>query len=252
MPPYQRWVSKFEIKPGAWVFVPSEQAFDSGREIKKAIEGIWQPPKNYYHLRSGGHVAAIKSHCNNHCFIRLDIENFFGSINKSRVTRCLKPYFGYTEARGIADESTVRHPTEDKFILPFGFVQSPIIASVCLHEGYLGSTLQKLSKTPGIIVSVYVDDIIISVSDETLAPDIIQRVSEASKRSKLLLSPKKCEGPAGQITSFNINLAHNFTEIEQSRFEEFRRDYSSGNEYQKEGYKNYIKSVNASQSNLLV
>lgn len=169
MPAYPRWTTKFEIKSGSWVFVPSSDSITSGNEIKSAIEAYWTPPENYYHLRNGGHVAAMKAHCSNTCFIHLDIKNFFGAINKRRVTRCLKRYFGYHEARRIARESTVKHPTDPKrYILPFGFVQSPIIASICLFKSSLGKHLNKLPFTKDVVVSVYMDDIIISVGSREI------------------------------------------------------------------------------------
>ncbi|NTU72716.1 reverse transcriptase [Candidatus Roizmanbacteria bacterium] len=256
MPPYQKWVSKFEIKPGSWVFVPSSQSISSGNRIKADIERIWQPPKNYFHLRNGGHVTAIKMHCRSRSFIHLDIKDFFGSINRSRVTRCLKQYYSYAVARIIANQSTVLLPESSpaKFILPFGFVQSPIIASLCLHKSYLGETITKLSNTVGINLSVYMDDIIISLNDQQKADMVLERVQDAAERSSFLLNPAKTEGPAEQITSFNINLSHDNIEIEQERFDKFKNDYNSAtaNSHQKQGYKNYIKSVNPNQSTLLI
>lgn len=237
------------------MFVPTLESIASGKRIKQAIESLWTPPTNYYHLRNGGHVAAIKLHCQNNCFIHLDIKDFFGSVNKSRVTRCLKKYFGYTDARCMARESTVKHPkkTPQKVILPFGFVQSPIIASLCLHESFLGSTLDKLTNAPDVNVSIYMDDIIISSKNEVLSVDILKKIKKAAEKSNFVLNAKKEEGPAEQITSFNINLSHDNTEIDENRFLQFYDDFHNpdANEFQRDGYKNYIKSVNPNQSKLL-
>jgi hypothetical protein len=255
MQPYKRWISKFEIKPGSWVFVPSLESIASGKRIKTAIESLWTPPTNYYHLRNGGHVAAIKLHCQNNCFIHLDIKDFFGSINKSRVTRCLKKYFGYADARCMARESTVNHPKIlQKVILPFGFVQSPIIASLCLHESFLGNTLDKLTNAPDVNVSIYMDDIIISSKNESQSVDILKKIKKAADKSFFVLNAKKEEGPAEQITSFNINLSHDNTEIDAIRFSQFYNDFHDpdANKIQRDGYKNYIKSVNPNQSTLLL
>lgn len=237
------------------MFVPTEDSIISGRRIKAAIENLWNPPSNYYHLRNGGHVAAIKLHCQNTIFIHVDIKNFFGSINKSRITRCLKKFFIFDHARCIANESTVRIPgsTPPAFMLPFGFVQSPILASLCLSYSTLGKTLRKLSSHKDVKVSIYMDDILISMNNSAHASAILDRVKRAAKRSNFVFNAKKQEGPAEQITSFNINLSHDNTEIDEKRFLKFYADFHDpdASEWQQDGYKNYIKSVNPNQSKLL-
>ncbi len=127
IPSSPRWISKFQIKPNSWVFVPTEEMIQYGLNLKQSIQKHWTPPDYYYHLRNGGHVKALKIHTESQYFIFLDIKDFFDSINRSRITRCMKKYFGYDKAREIAIGSTVK--SNKKFILPFGFVQSPIIAS---------------------------------------------------------------------------------------------------------------------------
>jgi hypothetical protein len=253
MPSYPRWTTKFEIKPGSWVFVPSVDSIEAGTIIKATIESFWTPPTNYYHLQKGGHVAALKAHCSNKCFIHLDIKDFFGSINKSRISRCLKRPLGYLEARRIAIESTVKHPQADpiKYILPFGFVQSPIIASLCLRESNLGKHLNKLSFKHDIVVTIYMDDIIISMKDIEMANDILFEVKCEADKSKFVLNDAKQEGPALQVTAFNINLSHDNIEIEQERFHTFANDYiNTTNNNQREGFRRYVKSVNPDQSTL--
>lgn len=115
-----RWISKFELKPGSWVYVPTDESVEYGDALKQTLEEKWHPPKIYYHLRDGGHVKALESHIECHYFVHLDISNFFGCINRSRVTRCLKSYWSYSEAREIAINSTVRDPSSrlKKYILP--------------------------------------------------------------------------------------------------------------------------------------
>jgi hypothetical protein len=159
-----KWSSRFEIKPGVWVFVPAEETVKVGQEIKKNLEIRWKPPRYYYHLLPGGHVEALRANAENSWFVHLDIKDFFGSINRSRITRSLKSLFGYKQAREIANISTVIHPNRGDFVLPFGFVQSPLIASICLHKSALGNRLQGLQKE-GVTVSVYVDDLILSAND---------------------------------------------------------------------------------------
>lgn len=164
MPSREKWNSKFQIKEDTWVFVPTKETIANGLKVKKLIEDIWPIPNHYYHLRRGGHIQALMKHLKNRYFIHLDIQNFFGQINRSRITRSLKEHIPYNRAREIAIESTVRLPDSPtiKYILPFGFVQSPIIASMCLKKSALGRHLSRLESQKDFIVSVYMDDILVS------------------------------------------------------------------------------------------
>lgn len=242
-----QWKSRFELKPDAWVFVPTAESIKTGQEIKRAIESRWTPPPNYYHLLAGGHVEALRIHTDNTWFIHLDIKNFFGSINRSRATRCLKSLFGYKRAREIANLSTVIHPERAEFILPFGFVQSPIIASICLHKSALGSRLRSL-RTDGFTVSVYMDDLIISSATLDGAHKALADIKHHAERSGFQLNSEKEEGPAYKITAFNIDLAASQIAIEPTRLKAFSEALeSSSSPHQQLGILGYIKSVNINQ-----
>lgn len=250
----QKWDSRFELKPGSWVFVPTDESRQTGIDIKAALEGRWRPPKNYFHLREGGHVAAVKSHVENKCFVHLDIQDFFGSINRTRVTRCLKDRFGYAQAREIANQSTVVHPEREgrQFILPFGFVQSPLIASICLYQSALGACLKRLGGR-GITVSVYVDDILISGPDESHLLPALEQIKQAAERAGFSLNASKEEGPSASISAFNIELSHQSLAIAPERWAEFAEAFkASESEHQKHGILGYINSVNGDQGAELI
>jgi hypothetical protein len=244
------WESKFELKPGKWVFVPTLESIKDGKDIKLEVNKRWNPPRNYFHLRSGGHIKALESHLDNSVFVHLDIQNFFGSINKTRVTRCLKGLFSYKDARSIACKSTVIHPDEKNFILPFGFVQSPILGSLCLANSALGSCLNSLQKKyTGLIASVYVDDITLSSKNEASLLDATEELKQYAERSKFKLNQKKEEGPAVKITAFNIELSNRSLEIEPKRYREFMDAFAkSTNPSQQEGIRSYVNSINPIQA----
>lgn len=249
-----KWDTRFELKPGKWVFVPSEESIKLGKKIKSQIEVRWKAPSNYFHLKAGGHVAALRSHLGQATFIHLDIQNFFDSINQSRITRCLKERFGYGIARDIAIASTVLAPSlaTKKFILPYGFVQSPIIASICLFESALGKYLRQLRKMDGVVVSVYVDDIVISTAASIDAASIVEDIKAAAKRAGFAFNMAKEEGPADSIKAFNIELGQDSLDISYERLKSFREAYlNADSEHQRKGIVGYIESVNASQINVV-
>lgn len=248
-----KWLSKFELRPGRWVFVPTPEVVAEGQKIKGLIEGSWKPPSYYYHLRSGGHVAALKSHLAHTTFLHVDIQDFFGSINRTRVTRCLKSKFGYACARAWANASTVSDPTGKKrSIVPFGFVQSQIIAALCLYESALGACLSRVRKNKNVSISVYVDDIIVSSSDAELCASVLEKLKVAADRAGFTLNAEKQEGPANNITAFNVVLANYLLQIGEARlrlFEDMLEKATSDN--QREGILNYVASVNPAQASAL-
>lgn len=248
-----KWSSKFELKPGRWVFVPTPETVALGKKIKAAIEACWAPPATYYHLRAGGHVEALRSHLGHNSFARMDIQDFFGSINRSRITRCLRPRVGYAKAREWANASTVNDPENpERFIVPFGFVQSQIVASLCLWESALGVCLKKLTANTQCAVSVYVDDIIVSSSVDGLCEQAVSELSTAAERSNFTLSPDKKEGPAVAITAFNIVLANESIQITEDRLKQFIAALEqSTSEHQRAGIVSYVTSVNTVQGEAL-
>ena len=232
------------------MFVPTPEAIVDGREIKKGVESVWQAPEYFFHLRTGGHVAALKSHLAHTNFLHVDIEDFFGNVNRSRITRCLKPRVGYKKAREWATASTVAHPNDAlRFIIPYGFVQSQIIAALCLSESAFGVCLEKIHKTSGAAISVYVDDIIISTDDAILCNTLSGMLEAAAGRARFTFNSTKQQGPGTSITAFNIELSNNQLMIESGRLEVFSAALAqAGNEKQRQGILIYINSINPVQS----
>ena len=235
------------MKPGRWVFVPSEDARRSGKRIKKAVENHWKPPSFYYHLRQGGHVAALRCHEARAFFLRVDIDDFFGRVNRSRVTRCLKGWYPYSEAREMASESVVRRPTSSEFVLPYGFIQSPILASLALDRSKLGAFLRKAHANPALDVSLYMDDIVISSDDESVLDDTAYGLEAASTAAIFPLSTSKRQGPARCVSAFNIDICQGSMLITTARMSAFQSAFSSGSSAAREGIFSYVESINPIQ-----
>lgn len=246
---HPKWTHRFELKPGRWVFQPSPEAKEIGAKIKKQVEGVWTAPDYYFHLRAGGHIRALQMHMEQKSFLHLDIQDFFGCVNRSRVTRCLTPQFGYTNARQMANDSTVRHPAQfGKFMLPYGFVQSPLLASLALSKSKLGSCLSKL-RGDGYCISVYVDDIIISAGSDRALHACWPEIKRAAESGNFVLNQTKQQGPGTMVTAFNIELRHGSLSLQSRRFSEFKCAYgATTNLHEKDGIFGYVKSVNPSQA----
>lgn len=248
-----KWSTKFELKPGRWVFVPTADAAALGKKIKTSLEAKWKPPPYYYHLREGGHVAALKAHVAHETFLHLDIQNFFGSIGRTRITRCLKPIVGYKLAREWAIESTVWNPADPgRSMIPYGFIQSQMLASICLRESALGRCLHKIQASAEAEVSVYVDDIIVSTKNQNVR-ELHGRIKTAAVRTAFSLNTEKEQGPARGIRAFNVRLSSGLLAVTEDRLNRFIEALSDpdASEPKREAIIAYIRSINAEQASAI-
>jgi hypothetical protein len=249
-----KWLHRFERKPGRWVFEPSPEARAEGAEVKKLVESRWKAPSYYFHLRPGGHVAALQRHRRSASFVKVDIADFFGSVSRSRVARVLKQFFSHAEARGMATASTVQHPSDaTRQILPYGFIQSPLLASLALHKSGLGKHLEELHRDRRFVVTVYVDDIIVSGADDGELHVVLAELKRKAERSRLAFSDEKEQGPAASISAFNIALANGVPlSILPPKLAEFRDAFrTSTSELQRAGIQGYVRGVNQAQADSL-
>lgn len=249
-----KWLHRFERKPGRWVFEPSPEARAEGIEVKTLVESRWRAPTYYFHLRQGGHVAALLRHQRSTSFVKVDIADFFGSVSRSRISRVLKEFFPHADARRMATVSTVQHPDDAaRQILPYGFIQSPLLASLALHKSGLGKHLDELHRESRFVVTVYVDDIIISGRDHAELGVALSELKTKAQRSRFVFGDEKEQGPAGSISAFNIELATGAPlSVLPPKLAEFRDAFrTSTSELQRAGIQGYVRSVNHAQADSL-
>jgi hypothetical protein len=241
-----KWVNRFRVKD-RWVYQPSEESRLFGTQLRHRIYCRWKRPAFYFHLRQGGHVAAVHSHAAHKYFYKTDITDFFGSVRRSRVARCLKQWLAHEDALEAAQQSTVRR-IDGSRVLPYGFVQSPLLASIALAESTLGGVLHRLSMTDGFTVSVYMDDILVSANDQSLLADAKRDIEAAAGPSRFELSPSKTAGPTAAVSAFNIDLRQASVTVSPLRLVAFLEAYATGSADQRSGIRGYVDSVNAGQA----
>ncbi|WP_421507222.1 reverse transcriptase domain-containing protein [Erwinia rhapontici] len=249
----EMWKHKFEIKKDRWVHVPTTEIAEFGKKLHKFILKKWKAPLYYYHLRDGGHVMAARSHLMNEYFSLIDISNFFESTSQSRVTRELKKILPYINAREISKLSTVRVTSAKckKFSLPYGFPQSPVLASLCLFNSYAGTLLHSLSKEGSIQVSIYMDDIILSGRELGALETSFELVCNALVKSRYEINQAKTQRPSRKIIAFNLELSHRHLKVTSVRLVAFLQAYAqSKNEFEKTGIATYVHSVSPEQARL--
>jgi hypothetical protein len=167
----------------------------------------------------------------------------------------LKPITGdHAKALKLAKASVVNHPVErHRTILPYGFVQSPLLASLVLDQSSLGSTLRDLANRADLHVSVYVDDILLSGDDVEALSLAKEHVKLAADRSRLFLSPDKEVGPASAISAFNVNItAASDLAITEARMTDFANVIQAKPaENVATGIIGYVRTVNPQQADQL-
>jgi hypothetical protein len=243
------YVHKFFLPNGRQVFVPSESTRKAGSVVHAAILRRWRVPHHFYHLRSGGHLAAIKAHLHNRCFSTLDISGFFDSVARSKIYRALRSIgIDRQNAWEIAQQSTVEK-MPGSFSLPYGFVQSPVLASLALDRSVLGRQIAVLARSNQVRLSCYVDDLVLSGVEQCAVEDGRLALIEAARQSNFVINTTKSQLPGRQITVFNIVLSNGEMALTADRMYKFEKDLIHGTQPAAEAILAYARSVNSTQAN---
>lgn len=216
------------------------------REIVQSLKRRWRPPTYCAHLSRGGHVASLNKHTHNLFFARLDIENFFQSINKNKLIRSLKKIgFSFPEAESISSISTVS--ANGTIFLPYGFIQSPLLATIVLTRGPIGKSISECIKS-GACVTLYVDDILISGATRPPVENAFVAIRSAIIAAGFRENPQKTLHPSQRTEAFNIEVSSESLAVTPARMERFReRIRSRGESIQTIRYVKRINNVQAEE-----
>lgn len=207
------------LRKGKPVFVPTTIGRRIGKEIKGEVERAYAFDPMYSHLNAGGHVAALHLHRENTLFARIDLSRFFYSISRRRIKSALDRV-GVGKAEFYSKWSTVRNPYDDpRYALPYGFVQSPILASLVVATSEVGKHLSSLPAE--VLPAVYVDDITLSAQDSHALDEAFQSTLAAIKADGFLVSESKVRSPSPEMDIFNCDLSHGRTVVRDERVAEF-------------------------------
>jgi hypothetical protein len=206
---------------GKWIYKPKAGCNRRGQQIIDFIARRVEFPEYFYHFRSGGHVAALHEHIKNKFFFKIDIQNFFYSIARTRVHRALASH-GMSGAPTFAMRSTVLSPyaVGPKFVLPIGFRQSPHIASLVLMHSPVAAAIEA-ERAKGVLISVYLDDIVGSSEDECALKIAYENVKAACVIANLIPNPEKLIEPKPELIAFNCNLTNGIACVTDERIAKF-------------------------------
>lgn len=247
------YASKFRLPKGTQVFVPTDKGEVIGGDIVKRVRQRWKPPNFFYHLQPGGHVAAVRTHYTKSWLASVDLARFFNQVTRTRVHRALRRIgFPQAEAFEMASDSTVEEDVGSRrFSLPFGYVQSPLLASIALERSALGAAIRTVRKS-GVLLSVYVDDITISADTEDEVIAALATLHSGAELAGFQFNDDKKQGPSQTIEGFNIKFGSHVLRITDCRMAEFERAILNGTPARIEGIIGYVDSVNSAQSRALI
>jgi hypothetical protein len=243
---------RFEIRPGKFAYIPTDEHRELAEKIIRKIRDRWSPLNWCYHIgKRGGHIAALRVHLPNRWRTAIDIARFFPSVTRTKLNRALKSIgFSFTESREISALSTVR--IDGKFALPYGFLQSPLLATLALCESAFGREINRLIDE-GFCVSVYVDDVIIShpTSKRTLQDALVRLIFEA-ERASFTINTTKVQPPSEEIVAFNVLLSGSDMRVVDTRMLEFREAViTNGKGKSSEAIIRYVEGINSAQARRL-
>jgi len=241
---------KFEVKPGKFVFVPTSACKDYGYRINRKILSRWTPDQYFYHLKkAGGHVAAMRPHLDQQFHASVDLTKFFTSVSRTRVHRALcKIGFTNRQAFDIATESCVEDA--GRKYLPYGFPQSMLLATLVFEKSALGAEFRKL-REEGVVITVYVDDILISANNLDILRQSYERVLSSIQQSGFEASAEKSEEPGTVISSFNCTIDNRITIVDE-RMERFREQLLIASPRAREAIIRYVGVINIDQAQSLL
>ena len=137
--------------------------------------------------------------------------------------------------------SCVKNPyTDPGYAVPYGFVQSPILASLVLAHSEVGQTLSRLANH--VTVTVYVDDISLSSNDLPLLREKFKELLHAVGASGFKSNEVKAVPPTRSMTVFNCDLRQGETNVTPRLITEF---YDQGPTADSAvGFERYCLSIN--------
>ena len=246
----RNYVGRFRLPNGKWAYIQPDEIANEAKVQIRHLRRLWTPPDYFFHLQKGGHVAALQLHQSSAWFGKVDLSNFFSNVSRNRLTRCLKKIgYSFREAEEFAVASTVCvDPATRCFALPYGFVQSPLLASIALDKSELGNCLRRLHSGHRKM-SAYVDDIIASATTEEEVAVALSEIHAAARSSNFPINDAKSEGPSNSLHAFNIDVDTHSMQIAGERYEEMCLEVLiNGAGQVSQGILGYVQSVSTTQA----
>ena len=136
-----------------------------------------------------------EAHVGKKYIIKIDLENFFGSIHNFNVIFLLRYLLGVLSKKGLFDESS----EEDLMLIadmlclngsvPQGAPSSPALTNLWCY--WLDSELEKIKLNNTVQITRYADDITVSFDDKEKIGPIIKELTHLLRQKRLRINRRK-------------------------------------------------------------
>jgi RNA-directed DNA polymerase len=151
-------------------------------------------------IRGRSALGNAAVHAGQPVVVRLDIANFYPSINNDRVFACLRRHLGF----GTKAANLLTRLTTFQRRLPQGAPTSPAIGNLVLLD--LEPALRAIADDFGLELSVFVDDIVVSgLEAERAIPSILGAIGKAGFRAKSEKSQVLRSSYRQEVTGYLVN-----------------------------------------------
>ena len=243
----KNYFRKIPLGDGKFAYEQTPEARKEGENLVKQVFKRWDAPSFFFHMKAGGHVAALASHKKNCYFTKLDISRFYYNVTRAKLVRSLQKIGVPFEAAMYYAQISLVCDRGHRF-LPYGFHQSPALSALVLDKSLAGRYLREAARK--FTLSVYVDDIILSSrNSEALAKSSDQLV-QALHGSNFSINESKSKICSASCISFNVLIQENSTEITDQRLDQFKTQISevNGKESVVQGILQYVHSISPEQA----
>lgn len=177
-----------ETKPGK--IRPIVLLSELAKKVLRAVNRLFQndlahPAYVHGGIRKRNTKTNAEPHIRCECLIKLDIKDFFPSINPKLVRDALIKHTGVSP--DVADLLTALSTHEGKLIT--GSPASTIIATVVIREAT--DALLEITKKMGAEFTIYVDDV--AISGPSIIADQVDLFRATIERSGVAIHPKKIQ-----------------------------------------------------------
>jgi Reverse transcriptase (RNA-dependent DNA polymerase) len=182
----------------------------------------------------------------------MDIQSFFDSVTRTKVHRVLKRLgIPHEDALEITRVSTVKRVAEPgRYSVPFGFVQSMVLASAALDWSQVGKHL-RIGHRYHVKVSVYVEDILLSAEQEQHLDAYMADLLAAGDAAGYRFNASKTSPPGSVAEAFNIIVSGNDLRVSAPRMAAFEGVVRAGAPETAAAVLRYVRSVNRGQAERL-
>ncbi len=236
------------------ISAPNEYLKDILRKLNDEV--YFKVPRSklaYGYVKGVKPIDAVAVHTNKKIVCKIDIHDFFGTTNTSKIKRSMMKHMGYSQ--DVAYVLAVLATLNGK--MPQGSPTSPAISNLVMID--FDKELQK--ELPEWSISRYVDDVIMSTNELTDPFEAIDKVRKLlkkhgykvnEKKTKVMFSSQR-QSIFGLVINKKLNFSQQKYKLLRAKVHNFAKNPTDMHRYRSLlGKCNYFNQVNKPKAQKLI